>query len=174
MVNSSALSEFLALVESPAALDPDPWQPTNNRMIAKAAASAAIHRARSVGTFMQVSSWQVPRPFRFLQLLQRGHIRGQRLPIGQLHGSVAAFSIQIIQKTCGASLVSILTDVARVLRLFEVAGSIKLHYLFVAPDRLISVGNVGKHDIAGRLLLLLCLCERIAGTRDLSLITVED
>src|SRR5208283_2062148 len=78
------------------------------------------------------------------------------------------------QKTCGASLVSILTDVARVLCLLEVAGSIELHYLFVAPDRLISVGNVGKHGIAGRLLLLLRLRERIAGTRDLSLVTVED
>src|ERR1019366_7359848 len=94
-----------------------------------------------------VSSWQIPRSFRFLQLLERRHISGQRLAIGQFHSPVAALGIQKIQEACGAALVSILTDVARVLRLFKVAGG---------------------------LLLLLCLRERMAGACDLSLIAVKD
>src|ERR1035441_3588858 len=174
MVNSSALSELLARFESAGAFHPDPSQPANTSMIADAAASAANHRQRSARTFMEVSSWQVPRSFRFLQLLERRHISGQRLAIGQFHSPVAALGVQKIQEACSAALVSILTDVARVLRLFEVAGGVKLHHFFVAPDRLIGIGNVGKNRIAGRLLLLLCLRERMSGTRDLSLVAVED
>src|ERR1039458_198276 len=174
MVNSSALSELLALFESAEAFDPDPPQPASTSMIADAAAGAANHRQRSARTFMAGSSWQIPRSFRFLQLLQRRHISGQRLAIGQFHSPVAALGIQKIQKTGGPALVSVLTDVARVLRLLEVAGGVKLHHFFVAPDRLIGIGNVGKHRIAGRLLLLLCLREHMAGTCDFSLIAVEN
>jgi len=174
MVNSSALSELLVLFESAEAFDPESPQPASTSMIADAAASAAIHRQRSERTFMVVSSWQVPRSFRFLQLLERGHISGQRLAIGQLHSPVAALGIQKIQETGGAALVSILTDIARVLRLLEVAGSVQLHHFLVAPDRLIGIGNVGKNRIAGGLLLFLGLSERMSGARDLSLIAVED
>src|ERR1700692_153938 len=177
MVNSSALSEFFALFGSAGAADLDPSHPGKSSRLANAATSAGSHRWPACilrGFLMTAFSWQAPRSFRFLQLLQRGHIRGQRLPIGQLHRSVAALGIQIIQETGSASLVSILTDVARVLRLLEVARGIELHHFFVAPDGLIGIGYVGKNGITGRLLLLLCLRQCMAGACDLSLIAVED
>src|ERR1700720_4068177 len=174
MVNSSALSELFALFELAVAFDPESPQPANASMIADTAAKTAPHRQRSARAFMAVSSWQVPRSFRFLQLFQRRHIRCQRLAIGQLHRSVAALGIEVIQETGGATLVSILTDVARVLRLLEIAGGVKLHHFFVAPNRLVGIGHVGKNRIAGRLLLLLCLRQSKAGPCDLSLIAVEN
>src|ERR1700686_55806 len=137
MVNSSALSEFFALFGSAGAADLDPSHPGKSSRLANAATSAGSHRWPACilpGFLMTAFSWQAPRSFRFLQLLHRRHVRGQRLPISQLHRSVAALGIQIVQKTGGAPLVSILTDVARVLRLLEVARNIKLHHLLVAPE----------------------------------------
>src|ERR1035441_503706 len=103
MVNSSGVSDLLELLELVEAFEPDPWQLVNASKIAEAAASITTCRQRSFGTLMRVSSWQGPRSFRFLQLLQSRHICGQRLAIGQFHRPVAALGIQIIQETCGTT-----------------------------------------------------------------------
>src|ERR1700690_830673 len=172
MVKSSALSELLGLFESAGAADFDPSQPVNSSRIADAATSAGSHRWRSTRKFVSIlgrrllttcSSWQVPRSFRFLQLFERGHVGSQRLAIGQLHGAIAPLGIQIIQKAGRATLVGVFTDVAGILRLFEIARSIKVHHAFITPDSFIGIGNVGKNGIAGSLLLLLRLRERVLG-----------
>ena len=137
-------------------------------------ADTAATRRQPFASDSCACSWQVPRSYRFLQLLQRRHVRGQRLAIGQLNRPVAALGIQKIQKAGGAAFVGILADVARILRLLEIPGSVELHHFVVALDRLVGIGHVGENRIAGRLLLLLRLRKRVAGARDLSLIAVED
>src|SRR4029077_7814550 len=82
-------------------------------------------------------SWQVPRSYRLLHLLECRHIRSQSLAIGQLSRPVAALSIQKIQQAGGASLVGVLADVARVLRLFQIFRGIQLDDLVVAAQGLV-------------------------------------
>src|ERR1700677_2829923 len=118
-------------------------------------------------------SWQVPRSHSFLQLLQSGHIRGQCLAIGQLNRAVTALGVEKIQQAGGTALICIFADVARLLRLLAIPGSIELHHFVIAPHSLKGVGNIGKNCIAGGLLLLLRLPESVTGTRDFTLITVE-
>jgi hypothetical protein len=91
-----------------------------------------------------------------------------------LKGEVAALGIEKIQQAGSTAFIRILADIARILSLLEVPGSIELHYFVVARDRLIGIGNIGENRIAGCSLLLLCLGERVIATCDLSLITIED
>ncbi len=78
----------------------------------------------------------------------------KRLAIRQLDRPVTALGIQKIQQAGGAAFISILADVARILRLFQIAGGVELHDFVVALHRLISIGYIGKHGITGRLLLV--------------------
>src|ERR1700722_9192119 len=87
---------------------------------------------------------------------------------------VAPDGIKKIQETGSAPFLSILADVARILRLLEISGKVKLHDFLVAPDRFVGVGNIGKHRITGRLLLLLGLGKGVIGACDLALIAIED
>ena len=81
-------------------------------------------------------SWQVPRAHRFLQLLQRRHVSRQGLAIGQLRRAITAFRVKEIQQAGRPALVGILADVARILRLLEVSGRVKLYDFIVALDAL--------------------------------------
>src|ERR1022692_5229689 len=74
----------------------------------------------------------------------------------------------------GAMLISILTDVTRVLGLLQVSRSIKLYHFFVTSERFVGIANIGQHGVAGRRLQLLSLRKSIAGACNLALIPVED
>src|ERR1035441_4319499 len=121
-----------------------------------------------------MSSRKVPRSHSFLQLLERSHVGRQCLAISQLSGPVTAFRIEKVQQASGATLISILTDVTRVLGLLQVSRSVKLYHFFVTSESFIGIANIRQHGIAGRRLQLLGLRQSIASACDLALIAVED
>jgi hypothetical protein len=84
-------------------------------------------------------SRQVSHAHRFSQLFERQQVRGQRLPVGKLSGSIAALGVQEIQQTGGAALVGILADVAVLLRNIEIARAIEHDHLVVRAQTLIGV-----------------------------------
>src|ERR1700674_5415391 len=105
------------------------------RTTASAHGVGDLHASRFRAFCSRAFSWQVPRSCRFLQLLDRRHVRTQSLAVRQLSSPVAPFSVQEIEQAGGAALVGVLADVARVLRLFQISGNVKLDYFVVAPDR---------------------------------------
>jgi hypothetical protein len=99
----------------------------SRRAPARARTAQPRTRLRPQASVVPTFSWQVPRSHRLLQLFECRHVRSQGLAIGQLSRAVAAFGIEKIQQAGRAALVGILADVARVLRLLQISGSIKLH-----------------------------------------------
>ena len=59
-------------------------------------------------------------------------------------------------------------------RLLQISGNVELHDFVVASDGLVGAGDIRHHRIAGRKLQFLRLGQRVAGTRDLALVAVED
>src|ERR1035437_10452437 len=115
-----------------------------------------------------MSSRKVPRSHSFLQLLERGHVGRQCLAISQLSGPVTAFRIEEVQQTRRTSLVSILTDVTRVLCLLQISRRIKLYHLLIAAQRFIGIANIGENRVATRRLQFLGLGKSVASARDLT------
>src|SRR5258706_9558203 len=68
--------------------------------------------------FYRAFSWQAPGAYCLAQLLKRGHIAGERLPVGQLGCAVAALGIEIVEEAGCAALIGVLADIPRILRLF--------------------------------------------------------
>src|ERR1039458_10302920 len=91
-----------------------------------------------------ISSRKVPCSHSFLQLLERSHVGRQCLAIGQLSGPVTAFRIEEVQQARRATLISILTDVTRVLGLLQVSRSIKLYHFFVTSERFVGIANIDR------------------------------
>src|SRR5260370_17453144 len=92
MVNSSGSFGFFALAEF-AAVDAESQPASANRMVDTAANAANSGQRRSC-IVIPKPSWQVPRPHRFLQLFQRGHIGTQRLAISQLPGPITPLAVE--------------------------------------------------------------------------------
>src|SRR5450631_2777144 len=95
--------------------------------------------AHSVG-----QSRQIPDAHRFSKLLQRQKIRGDRLAVGQLRGSITALGVEKIQKAGRAALVGVLADVPVFLGDVEIARAVQNHNLVVGTKAFIGIAYVGQ------------------------------
>src|SRR6266851_2164117 len=120
------------------------------------------------------SSWQTPGSHRLAQLLERGHVTCQRLPVGELGGAIAALGVQVIEQAGGTMLVCVLADVPRILSLFQVTGLVQLHDFIIGAKRFIRVGHVGKRNRGLLARKLLRLCDRVLRACDFALVAVEN
>src|SRR5258708_40056660 len=119
-------------------------------------------------------SWQAPSAHGLAQLLERGHVAGERLPVGKLDSAITPLGVKVVEQAGGAALVRVLADVARILRLLQITGLVQLYDLIVGAERFVGIGHVGERNrglFAGK---LLGLRDRVLCPRDFALGAVED
>src|SRR5271170_5985425 len=119
-------------------------------------------------------SWQAPRSCRLAYLLNRKQIRRERLAVGELGTSIAAFRVKKIKQTRCAVPVSVFAYVARLLRRVQIARAIEADDLIVGAQIFKSVPYIRKNLAVREFLLLLGLRNRITGARNFSLIAIEN
>jgi hypothetical protein len=107
-------------------------------------------------------------------LLERRHITGEGLAIGELIGAVGALGIEIVEKAGGAAAVGIFADVAGLLGFIHVAALIELNDLVVGMEIFIGIDDIGEDLLAGFTLQLLGLVDDVASAQNFALIAVED
>ncbi len=94
--------------------------------------------------------------------------------MGKLIGAIGALGVEIIKQAGGATLISVLADVAGLSCLVNVAALIKLHDLLAGAQRLISVEHIGENLLRGFTGELLGLRDDETRARDFTLVAVED
>ncbi len=104
-----------------------------------------------------VKSWQAPGSYSLAKLFERQQVGSERLAVSELYGPVAPLRIKKIQQAGCAVPVSVLADVAGLLRLVQIPGAIKSDDLVVGAQILKGISNVGQHLPVGESLLLLGL-----------------
>src|SRR4029077_8563321 len=119
-------------------------------------------------------SWQSPCAYGLAQLLERGHVAGKSLAIGELIGAIGALGVEIVEEAGGTALVGILADVAGLLGLVDVAAAIELDDLIVAVKGFVRINDIGENLLGGFAGEFLILCDGVASARDFALVAVED
>src|SRR5580704_983438 len=117
---------------------------------------------------------QLPRPYGGAQLFQRCHVRRQRLAIAELGCPVAALGVEEVEQGSGPVLIRELRNLARLLRLLQIAIVVELDHLFAVEQSFVGILHVGQNLLMRSLGQELGLRQRVIGARYFTLIAVED
>ncbi len=154
------------------ALSPEP-QPASASTRPRVNTAATAKAARSACA--SSCSWQTPGSHSFAKLLESKQVGGERLPVGELRGAIAALRVEEIEQARCAALVRVFADIAVLLAPRSRYPELKqLQNLVVRLQPFVGVPHVGQRLVLRRLFLLLRLRDGVVRARDFALVAVEN